>query len=207
LGRLGCRRGRRCWSRRHWKQCAVVSPGARRQPPLRQLRSGHEAAAADLLSTKLFIGRQDRFPMMQNVGYSLRKSELSYRTLRASPVKIFQCRPRSTFTSSAIARPRIYGTVHSPGPNLALEGLREVLRIDKATSSETAELARQAGAWKAMRPYLEAMTANGQSTPQCRCCGARAQRLVLAKERAIECRQHLASSRSSTLAGRARPHS
>lgn len=48
----------------------------------------------------------------------------------------------------------------SPGLNLALEGLREVLRQRKATPAEIARCAEEAGVWKAMRPYLEAMTAN-----------------------------------------------
>jgi predicted transcriptional regulator of viral defense system len=49
---------------------------------------------------------------------------------------------------------------NSPGLNLALEGLREVLRQRKATPSEIARIAEDTGVWKAMRPYLEAMTAN-----------------------------------------------
>lgn len=48
----------------------------------------------------------------------------------------------------------------SPGLNLALEGMREALRQRKATPSAIAEYATQAGIWKALQPYLEAMTAN-----------------------------------------------
>jgi predicted transcriptional regulator of viral defense system len=48
----------------------------------------------------------------------------------------------------------------SPGLNLALEGLREALRQRKATPSEIAEYAEEAGVWKVVQPYLEAMTAN-----------------------------------------------
>jgi len=48
----------------------------------------------------------------------------------------------------------------SPGLNLALEGMREALRQRKATPSQIAEYATEAGIWKALRPYLEAMTAN-----------------------------------------------
>ena len=47
----------------------------------------------------------------------------------------------------------------SPGLNLALEGLREVLRQRKATPAELARVAEKLGIWKVMRPYLEAMTA------------------------------------------------
>jgi predicted transcriptional regulator of viral defense system len=48
----------------------------------------------------------------------------------------------------------------SPGLNLALEGLREALRQRKATPSEIARYANEAGIWKVVQPYLEAMTAN-----------------------------------------------
>jgi predicted transcriptional regulator of viral defense system len=49
---------------------------------------------------------------------------------------------------------------HSPGLSLAIEGLREALRARKATPSEIARCAQQAGAWKIVQPYLEAITAN-----------------------------------------------
>lgn len=48
----------------------------------------------------------------------------------------------------------------SPGLNLALEGLREALRQRKATPAEIARYANEAGIWKVVEPYLEAMTAN-----------------------------------------------
>jgi predicted transcriptional regulator of viral defense system len=48
----------------------------------------------------------------------------------------------------------------SPGLNLALEGLREALRLRKATPSEIARYANEAGVWKVVQPYLEAMIAN-----------------------------------------------
>jgi predicted transcriptional regulator of viral defense system len=48
----------------------------------------------------------------------------------------------------------------APGLNLAVEGMREALRQRKATPSAIAEYAVQAGIWKALRPYLEAMIAN-----------------------------------------------
>jgi predicted transcriptional regulator of viral defense system len=48
----------------------------------------------------------------------------------------------------------------SPGLNLALEGLREALRQRKATPAQIAEYASDAGIWKVVEPYLQAMTAN-----------------------------------------------
>jgi predicted transcriptional regulator of viral defense system len=49
---------------------------------------------------------------------------------------------------------------HSPGLNLAIEGLREALRTRKATPAEIAAYAIGAGIWRVMQPYMEAMTAN-----------------------------------------------
>src|ERR1700722_11191874 len=48
----------------------------------------------------------------------------------------------------------------SPGLNLALEGLREALRTRKATPAQIAKYATDAGVWKVVEPYLQAMTAN-----------------------------------------------
>ena len=48
----------------------------------------------------------------------------------------------------------------SPGLNLAPEGMREALRQRKATPAQIAKYANEAGVWKALQPYLEAMTAN-----------------------------------------------
>jgi predicted transcriptional regulator of viral defense system len=49
---------------------------------------------------------------------------------------------------------------NSPGLNLALEGLREGLRTRKATPAEIARYANEAGIWKIVQPYLDAMIAN-----------------------------------------------
>jgi len=48
----------------------------------------------------------------------------------------------------------------SPGLNLALEGLREALRQRKATPADVADYASDAGIWKVVQPYLQALTAN-----------------------------------------------
>jgi predicted transcriptional regulator of viral defense system len=48
----------------------------------------------------------------------------------------------------------------SPGLNIALEGLRAALRQRKTTPAEIARCAEHVGGWTAIRPYLEAMTAN-----------------------------------------------
>jgi hypothetical protein len=48
----------------------------------------------------------------------------------------------------------------SPGLNLALEGLRAALRQRKATPADVADYASDAGIWKVVQPYLQALTAN-----------------------------------------------
>lgn len=45
--------------------------------------------------------------------------------------------------------------------SVAVEGLRAALEQRKATPGEIAEAARSGGAWRQMRPYLEALTFNG----------------------------------------------
>ncbi len=47
------------------------------------------------------------------------------------------------------------------GPSIALEGLQEALRQRKATPAEIARHAERGGVSTVMRPYLEALTANG----------------------------------------------
>ncbi len=49
---------------------------------------------------------------------------------------------------------------NSPGLNLAIEGLREALKKRRATPSEIAAFADQAGVWKIIRPYIEAVIAD-----------------------------------------------
>lgn len=45
--------------------------------------------------------------------------------------------------------------------SVAVEGLRAAVEQRKATPSAIAEAARSGGAWRIMRPYLEALTFNG----------------------------------------------
>jgi predicted transcriptional regulator of viral defense system len=51
-----------------------------------------------------------------------------------------------------------YGT--SAGLTPALEGMKAALRLRKATPADIARYAEEAGVWKIVRPYLEAMTVN-----------------------------------------------
>jgi predicted transcriptional regulator of viral defense system len=46
----------------------------------------------------------------------------------------------------------------STGLNLAIEGLKEALKQRKATPSAIASFAREAGVWKTVEPYLDALT-------------------------------------------------
>jgi predicted transcriptional regulator of viral defense system len=49
----------------------------------------------------------------------------------------------------------------SPGLNLAIEGLRNGLRRRKVTASAVGQYAEEAGIWKVIEPYVDAMIANG----------------------------------------------
>ncbi|MGY3131254.1 putative transcriptional regulator of viral defense system [Bradyrhizobium sp. USDA 4501] len=113
------------------------------------------------------IGPKDRQPLpanppMQFVRFSPERLLEGVEThiIEGCPVKIFS--PAKTVVDLFRCR-RSAGTRyrHSTGLNLALEGLREALRTRKAKPSEIADFARKAGVWKAMQPYIEAMTANG----------------------------------------------
>lgn len=115
----------------------------------------------------LAIGPKDRqsrrtHPPLQLVRFKpdLLHAGVETHTIEGVPVKIFSA--AKTVVDLFRYRKRA-GTRyrHSPGLNLALEGLREALRTRKATPSQIAEYARKAGVWKAMQPYLDAMTANG----------------------------------------------
>ena len=44
------------------------------------------------------------------------------------------------------------------GSTEALRAMKEALRVRKVTSAELARYAHQAGVWKTVRPYLEALT-------------------------------------------------
>jgi predicted transcriptional regulator of viral defense system len=50
--------------------------------------------------------------------------------------------------------------------SVAVECLRNAIEQRKATPAELAQAAEDSGAWKQMRPYLEAVTANGLRTEQ-----------------------------------------
>jgi hypothetical protein len=47
------------------------------------------------------------------------------------------------------------------GQAAAVAALREALRTRKATPSDIARFAAEGGVWKVIRPYLEALTADG----------------------------------------------
>jgi hypothetical protein len=47
------------------------------------------------------------------------------------------------------------------GLNIAIEGLKEVLRSRKATPAEIHNIAAEMKQWKVVQPYLEALSFNG----------------------------------------------
>ena len=112
------------------------------------------------------IGSKDRRPRIDvpplqivRFGEKVLKSGTKEHTIEGVRVRIYN--PAKTVVDLFRYR-RSAGKRYqkSPGLNLALEGLREALRQRKATAAEIARYAIEAGVWKVVQPYLEAMTAN-----------------------------------------------
>lgn len=112
------------------------------------------------------IGAKDRRPSIESpslqfvrFGEKVLTSGITDKTIEGVRVRIYN--PAKTvvdlfrYRRSAGKRYR-----KSPGLNLALEGLREALRQRKATPAEIAHYANEAGVWRVVQPYLEAMIAN-----------------------------------------------
>ncbi len=113
------------------------------------------------------IGPKDRRPRVENpplqivrFGEKVFSSGIQEHVIEAVRVRIYD--PAKTVVDLFRYR-RGAGKRYqkSPGLNLALEGMKEALRQRKATPSEIARYADEAGIWKIVQPYLEAMTANG----------------------------------------------
>jgi predicted transcriptional regulator of viral defense system len=112
------------------------------------------------------IGSKDRLPRTDQpplqfvrFGDKLLRSGVEERRIEGVPVRIYS--PAKTVVDLFRYRQRAGRRYQkSPGLNLALEGLREALRQRKATPSEIARHANEAGIWKIVQPYLQAMTAN-----------------------------------------------
>jgi len=73
------------------------------------------------------------------------------------PVRIY--RPAKTIADlffHAFRQQRLYGS--RTGISQAVQGMKEALRLRKATPAEIARYADQAGIWRKVQPYLEALT-------------------------------------------------
>ena len=112
------------------------------------------------------IGTRDRrptiaYPPLQVVRFNdkVLRTGIEQHVIEGVPVKIYS--PAKTVVDLFRYRKsqgRRYQ--NSTGLNLALEALREALRKRQATPSEIATFAHEAGIWKIIEPYLEAMIAN-----------------------------------------------
>ena len=109
------------------------------------------------------IGPKDRRPRVEEpplqivrFGEKTLHAGVQKHTIEQVPVRIYD--PAKTVVDLFRYR-RSEGRRYqkSPGLNLALEGLREALRQRKATPAEIARYANEAGIWKIVQPYLEAM--------------------------------------------------
>ena len=112
------------------------------------------------------IGPKDRRPRVQNpplqfvrFGVKVLNAGIKEHMIEGVHVRIYK--PAKTIVDLFRDR-RSAGRRYqkSPGLNLALEGLREALRQRKASPADIARYANEAGIWKVVQPYLEAMTAN-----------------------------------------------
>ncbi|MBU1211532.1 MAG: type IV toxin-antitoxin system AbiEi family antitoxin domain-containing protein [Alphaproteobacteria bacterium] len=107
------------------------------------------------------IGSKDRRPSIASIPMKfvrfrgkLLQSGVEEHLIEGVPVRIFS--PAKTVVDLFRYRQsegRRYK--NSPGLNLAIEGLREAIRKRKASPSQIAVFAEDAGVWKIMRPYLE----------------------------------------------------
>jgi predicted transcriptional regulator of viral defense system len=112
------------------------------------------------------IGPKDRRPRIEapplqivRFGGNTLHTGIHEHTIEQVPVRIYD--PAKTVVDLFRYRQRAGRRYQaSPGLNLALEGLREALRRRKATPAEIARYASEAGIWKIVQPYLEAMIAN-----------------------------------------------
>lgn len=114
----------------------------------------------------LAIGPKDRRPRVENpplqivrFGNKVFSSGIEEHVIEGVRVRIYD--PAKTAVDLFRYR-RSAGKRYqkSPGLNRALEGMKEALRQHKATPAEIARYADEAGVWKVVQPYLEAMTAN-----------------------------------------------
>jgi predicted transcriptional regulator of viral defense system len=122
----------------------------------------------DTISPRVWmaIGAKDRRPRAENpplqfvrFGQKVFTSGIKEHMIEGVRVRIYN--PAKTVVDLFRYRRRAGRRYQrSPGLNLALEGMREALRQRKAAASEIARYANEAGVWKVVQPYLEAMTAN-----------------------------------------------
>ena len=126
----------------------------------------HELTDAIPSRVWMAIGPKDRRPRVENpplqfvrFGDKVRNAGIKEHVIEGVRVRIYN--PAKTVVDLFRYR-RSAGKRYqkSPGLNLALEGLRESLRQRKATPAEIARYANEAGVWKVVQPYLDAMTAN-----------------------------------------------
>lgn len=112
------------------------------------------------------IGPKDRRPRVEEpplqivrFGGNALDAGIEVHTIELVPVRMYD--PAKTVVDLFRYRQREGRRYQkSPGLNLALEGLREALRRRKVTPAEIARYASEAGIWKVVQPYLDAMIAN-----------------------------------------------
>jgi predicted transcriptional regulator of viral defense system len=126
----------------------------------------HELTDAIPSRVWMAIGPKDWRPRVSDVplqavrfGPKVLNAGIETHTIEGVPVRIYS--PAKTIIDMFRYR-HAAGTRYrqSPGLSLAIEGLRNGLRTRKAKPAAIAKFAEEAGIWKAVEPYLDAMTAN-----------------------------------------------
>lgn len=110
------------------------------------------------------IGAKDRAPRVGSLplrfvrfGEKVLRTGIETHMIESVPVRVYS--PAKTIVDLFRYR-RSEGRRYqgSPGATLAVEGLREALRKRKARPKEIAAFAEEAGIWRTLRPYLEAVS-------------------------------------------------
>jgi predicted transcriptional regulator of viral defense system len=93
-------------------------------------------------------------PRIQFVRFNAKtlKAGIEEHAIEGVPVRVYG--PAKTVVDLFRYRRRV-------GLNVAIESLKEALRQRKATPAKIGQYADQAGVWKTVRPYLEALTVDG----------------------------------------------
>jgi predicted transcriptional regulator of viral defense system len=161
-----------CYRSGEWRACPSSSRTASPPPPCRawstKASSFSSALAFHELSDRIpgriwvAIGTRDWRPQIAHppieivrFGPNALETGVETHMIERVPVRIYS--PAKTIVDLFRHASRQRGGVKT-GITEALRAMKEALRARKASPAEIARYAHQAGVWKTMQPYLEALT-------------------------------------------------